>query len=76
MTFDEALEEIASRSEEKRKVIEAAKQISDRIAHEYVNKDAAMMAACRAFCHPGALCPDGYCREVREAFDILPIKLI
>ena len=38
------------------------------ISEEYITKNQAMKAYCEHFCHPGSRCPDGYCREVRDAF--------
>ena len=38
------------------------------ISEEYITKDQAMKAYCEHFCHPGPRCPDGYCREVQDAF--------
>lgn len=38
------------------------------ISDEYITKDQAMRAYCEHFCHLGPRCPDGYCKEVRDAF--------
>ena len=38
------------------------------ISEEYITKNQAMQAYCEHFCHPGPLCPDGYCKEVQDAF--------
>lgn len=38
------------------------------ISEEYITKDRAMKAYCEHFCHQGPLCPDEYCKEVRDAF--------
>lgn len=34
-----------------------------------IDADSAMKAACDALCHPGVLCPDFLCKEVRDTFD-------
>ena len=39
---------------------------------EYIEREAAMAAACKALCHPGVLCPDFKCAEVRDAFNAIP----
>ena len=39
---------------------------------EYIERESAMWAACRALCYPGARCPDYGCTEVREVFDAIP----
>lgn len=39
---------------------------------KYIECEAAMAAACKALCHPGALCPDFKCAEVRDAFNAIP----
>ena len=39
---------------------------------EYIEREAAMAAACKALCHPGVLCPDFKCAEVRNAFNAIP----
>lgn len=39
---------------------------------EYITREDAMWAACKALCHPGVLCPDNYCIEVRKVFDAIP----
>ena len=46
---------------------EESERIMD-ISEEYITKDQAMKAYCEHFCHPGPRCPDGYCKEVRDAF--------
>ena len=38
------------------------------ISKEYITKDQAMKAYCEHFCYPGSRCPDGYCKEVFDAF--------
>lgn len=38
------------------------------ISEEYITKNQAMRAYCDHFCHPGPLCPDEYCKEVRDVF--------
>lgn len=37
-----------------------------------ISRQAAKEAYCNTFCHPGAICPDGLCKEVNEAFDAVP----
>lgn len=40
---------------------------------EYIRKQDAIKAACRGFCHPGALCPDELpCREQTKYLRELP----
>ncbi len=39
---------------------------------EYITREEAMWAACKALCHPGAFCPDSYCIEVRKVFNAIP----
>ena len=39
---------------------------------DYIEREAAMAAACKALCHPGVLCPDFKCAEVRDAFNAIP----
>lgn len=39
---------------------------------KYIECEAAMTAACKALCHPGVLCPDFKCAEVRDAFNAIP----
>ena len=39
---------------------------------KYIECEAAMAAACKALCHPGVLCPDFKCAEVRNAFNAIP----
>ena len=39
---------------------------------DYIEREAAMAAACKALCHPGVLCPDFKCVEVRDAFNAIP----
>lgn len=39
---------------------------------EYIDREAAMAAACKALCYPGVLCPDFKCVEVRDAFNAIP----
>lgn len=41
------------------------------ISEEYITKDQAMQAYCEHFCIPGPRCPDGYCKEVQDAFEPL-----
>ena len=38
------------------------------ISKEYITKDQAMRAYCEHFFFLGPRCPDGYCKEVRDAF--------
>lgn len=46
---------------------------------EYIDRQAAIEAACKGFCHPGVRCPDVECREqtkfIREipAADVVPV---
>ena len=35
-------------------------------------REDAIKALCKSKCHPGVLCPDEYCLEVREVFDGIP----
>ena len=37
-----------------------------------IDEDDVMKALCRELCHPGAICPDGYCEEVRERLKDVP----
>lgn len=39
---------------------------------KYIECEAAMAAACKALCHPGVLCPDFNCAEVRDTFNAIP----
>ncbi len=39
---------------------------------EYITREDAMWAACKALCHPGVRCPDNICAEVRDVFDAIP----
>ena len=39
---------------------------------DYIEREAAMAAACKALCHPGVLCPDFKCAEVRDVFNAIP----
>ena len=39
---------------------------------EYITREDAMWAACKALCHPGARCPDNCCIEVRKVFNAIP----
>ena len=40
--------------------------------NDLISRQTAKEAYCNTFCHPGAICPDGLCKEVNEAFDALP----
>lgn len=46
---------------------------------DYIDRQAAIEAACKGFCHPGARCPDVECREqtkfIREipSADVVPV---
>lgn len=42
------------------------------MADEYIKREDAMRAACKALCHPGVRCPDNICAEVRDVFDAIP----
>lgn len=39
---------------------------------EYITREDAIWAACKALCHPGAFCPDNSCIEVRKVFNAIP----
>ena len=39
---------------------------------KYIECEAAIAAVCKVLCHPGVLCPDFKCAEVRDAFDAIP----
>ena len=42
------------------------------VEKKYIECETAMAAACKALCHPGVLCPDFKCAEVRDAFNAIP----
>ena len=37
-----------------------------------VSRDSVKFLLCKETCHPGAFCPDGFCREICEKVDALP----
>jgi hypothetical protein len=37
-----------------------------------VSRDSVKYLLCKETCHPGPLCPDGFCKEICEKVDILP----
>lgn len=37
-----------------------------------IDEDDVLKALCRELCHPGAICPDGYCEEMREKLKDVP----
>ena len=37
-----------------------------------VNRDSVKFLLCKETCHPGAFCPDGFCKEICEKVDALP----
>ena len=39
---------------------------------DHIKREDAIKALCKSKCHPGVLCPDEYCVEVREVFDNIP----
>lgn len=39
---------------------------------KYIECEATMAAACKTLCHPGVLCPDFKCAEVRDTFNAIP----
>lgn len=39
---------------------------------DYILREDAISALCKTTCYRGMLCPDEYCKEVREPFDEIP----
>ena len=39
---------------------------------DYITREDAIKALCKSICYRGVLCPDEYCKEVREPFDDIP----
>ena len=39
-----------------------------RMAEKYIKLEDAIAVLCKETCHPGPLCPDNYCVEMREKF--------
>ena len=37
-----------------------------------IDEDDVLKILCRELCHPGAICPDGYCEEMREKLKDVP----
>ena len=37
-----------------------------------IDEDDVLKVLCRELCHPGAICPDGYCVEMREKLKDVP----
>lgn len=37
-----------------------------------IDADDVLKVLCRELCHPGAICPDGYCVEMREKLKDVP----
>lgn len=37
-----------------------------------IDEDEVLKILCRELCHPGAICPDGYCEGIREKLRDVP----
>lgn len=37
-----------------------------------IDEDDVLKVLCHELCHPGAICPDGYCEEIREKLKDVP----
>ena len=37
-----------------------------------IDEDDVLNVLCRELCHPGVICPDGYCEEIREKLKDVP----
>ena len=40
--------------------------------NDAVSRDSVKYLLCKETCHPGPLCPDGFCKEICEKVDVLP----
>lgn len=50
---------------------EDVKTIEPEPCEDAVSREEVMKLLCKETCHPGAFCPDCYCKEIREKVDLL-----